>query len=157
MYRGKYMKQTKAAKEFTKLILETFRLNGALIAAGDKLIADLGLTSARWQVLGSLQDERMTVSDIAREMGLSRQNVQLIADKLVVDGFVETASNPAHRRAKHYFLSSHGKSVMLEVSQRQVEWSNRLSANINSEDISSATQVLSTMSATLIKDNKEKS
>ena len=36
----------------TDLILETFRLNGQLLAAGDALVSDVGLTSARWQVLG---------------------------------------------------------------------------------------------------------
>ena len=35
----------------TDLILETFRLNGALLAAGDRLLANPSLTSARWQVL----------------------------------------------------------------------------------------------------------
>ncbi|MDH3233798.1 MAG: MarR family transcriptional regulator, partial [Alphaproteobacteria bacterium] len=38
----------------TALILETFRLNGRLLAAGDRLVGDLGLTSARWQVLGAI-------------------------------------------------------------------------------------------------------
>jgi hypothetical protein len=32
------------------LILETLRLNGELLIAGDTLVADLGLTSARRQV-----------------------------------------------------------------------------------------------------------
>ena len=38
----------------TELILETFRLNGRLLAAGDALVRDLGLTSARWQILGAI-------------------------------------------------------------------------------------------------------
>jgi hypothetical protein len=38
----------------TGLIIEVFRLNGDLLAAGDFLVGDIGLTSARWQVLGSI-------------------------------------------------------------------------------------------------------
>src|ERR1700730_12021253 len=35
-----------AQDAWTELILETFRLNGRLLAAGDALVADAGLTSA---------------------------------------------------------------------------------------------------------------
>ena len=45
------MKQVAAV---TALILETFRLNGRLLAAGDALVESLDLTSARWQVLGAI-------------------------------------------------------------------------------------------------------
>jgi hypothetical protein len=38
----------------TQLILDTFRANGLLLAAGDELTAPKGLTAARWQVLGAL-------------------------------------------------------------------------------------------------------
>jgi len=49
---------------------------------GDKFISDLGLTSTRWQVLGSLMDGPITVAEIARRMGLSWQNVQRISNRL---------------------------------------------------------------------------
>ncbi|WP_349017006.1 hypothetical protein [Bradyrhizobium sp. Arg237L] len=52
----------------TQLILEAFRLNGGLITAGDRLVADLGLTSARWQVLGVIALSP-TVEPVARSMG----------------------------------------------------------------------------------------
>ena len=40
----------------TQLILDVFRLNGRLLIAGDRLVGELGLTSARWQVLGAIAD-----------------------------------------------------------------------------------------------------
>ena len=33
------------------LILELFKVNSLLLTAGDRLVAHLGLTSARWQIL----------------------------------------------------------------------------------------------------------
>ena len=71
---------TNQAASLTALILEVFKLNGALIAAGDRLVADLRLTSARWQVLGAvaMAPAPQTVADIARTMGLTRQSVQRI-------------------------------------------------------------------------------
>ncbi len=48
-----------SAESFTQLILETFRLNGRLIAAGDRLTKELGLSSALWQVLGAIDEAKL--------------------------------------------------------------------------------------------------
>ncbi|TIW72492.1 MAG: MarR family transcriptional regulator, partial [Mesorhizobium sp.] len=47
-------KRTPTGKALSDLILDLFRLNSRISAAGDRLVADLGLTSARWQVLGAI-------------------------------------------------------------------------------------------------------
>jgi DNA-binding MarR family transcriptional regulator len=136
------MSHTLSGAKFTELVLETFRLNGALIAAGDQLVGDLGLTSARWQVLGTLHHGPATVAEVARQMGLTRQNVQRIADCLVLDGFATTTPNPAHRRAKLYALSPLGVTVMEEVVCRQAEWANRIANGVDSEKVAEAVSLM---------------
>src|SRR4051794_17434176 len=86
----------------SRLALEVSRLNRILIASGDAVMAPLGLTSARWQVMGAVAAARgsLSVAGIARTMGLVRQSVQGIADELVAEGILRFASNPHHRRAK---------------------------------------------------------
>ncbi len=129
----------------TDLILETFRLNGRLLAAGDGLTADLGLSSARWQVMGAIADAPLSVAQIARNMGLTRQAVQRVADVLADEGLVAFAGNPNHRRAKLTCLTAGGRTVLDEVSRRQVDWSNRLSAGMAAEAIEQALTVLRTL------------
>ena len=136
---------TPAGANFTRLILETFRLNGALIAAGDQLVIDLGLTSARWQVLGALHESPATVAEIARRMGLTRQNVQRIANCLVKDGFVTTSDNPAHRRAKLYSLSPHGRTVLEDVAHRQAEWANKIADGVDLTEIAEAVSLMAVL------------
>ena len=46
------VKRTPAGEALTQLMLDLFRLNSLTLTAGDRLVADLGLTSARWQILG---------------------------------------------------------------------------------------------------------
>ena len=46
--------RTAAAQALTDLILAVFRANNQVQTWGDRLVADLGLTSARWQVLGAI-------------------------------------------------------------------------------------------------------
>src|SRR5258708_8397511 len=97
----------------TELVLEVFRLNGLLIAAGDALVAEIGLTSARWQVLGAvaLLQGRAPVAHIANGMGLTRQSVQRIADELAKAGIVEFQPNPHHNRAQLVTLPAKGRAL----------------------------------------------
>src|ERR671924_1493333 len=97
----------------TDLVLETFRLNGRLLAAGDALVADIGLTSARWQVLGAiaLSPVPLPVAHLARNMGLSRQAVQRLANEMERDGLVRFAPNPHHERAKLVQLTPRGNAA----------------------------------------------
>src|SRR3954466_13156028 len=103
----------KADSALTDLILETFRLNGRLLAAGDALVSDLGLTSARWQVVGAIaiSPVPLPVAHIARNMGLTRQTVQKLANDLERDGLVRFAPNPHHQRAQLVILTENGDAA----------------------------------------------
>jgi hypothetical protein len=46
--------RTPAGDALTNLVLDIFRLNTLILTAGDRLVAALGLTSARWQILGAI-------------------------------------------------------------------------------------------------------
>lgn len=115
---------TRAGALFTELVLETFRFNGRLIAAGDAMSAPLGLTSARWQVLGAiaLEGRPLTVADIARRMGLKRQSVQRLADALVEERMLLREDNPAHRRAPLHRLSRAGLNAYHTLDEQQAAW-----------------------------------
>src|SRR4029453_13309829 len=96
----------------TALILEVFRLNGRLLSIGDTLAQPAGQTSARWQILGALDQQPRPVGEIGRAMGLTRQSVQRTADVLDRDGVVKYISNPAHRRAKLATLTPRGRAAL---------------------------------------------
>ncbi|NED62371.1 MarR family transcriptional regulator, partial [Streptomyces sp. SID10244] len=74
--------------------LTTFRLNGQFLALAEELARPAGITATRWQVIGAVLDNPLTVSDIARAMGITRQSVQRTADLLADDGLVEYRDNP---------------------------------------------------------------
>ena len=62
------MGTTSKQEEYLQLVEAVFQANGKLLAIGDQLSAEFGLTGARWQVLGALQLENrpLTVAQIAR-------------------------------------------------------------------------------------------
>jgi DNA-binding MarR family transcriptional regulator len=131
-----------SGKVLTELILEVFQLNGRLLAAGDRLTRPVGQTSARWQVLGAIDREPRSVSQIARVMGLTRQSVQRTADRLQAEGIVAYADNPAHRRAKLVTLTPQGRSVLDWITQRQIVWANGLGARLGAVEVGRALQVI---------------
>ena len=82
---------------FLDLVLSLFRLNGLLIAEGDDMTEALGLTSARWKVIGviALSNSGLTVPGIARVLGQSRQAVQRITDVMATDGYSPISPTPS--------------------------------------------------------------
>ena len=127
-----------------ELILETFRFHGLLIAAGDALTRDLGLSSARWQVLGAIGTSREipSLSAIARAMGLSRQAVRRVVNELETAGLVETSPHPANRRLRLVFLTEAGELAHDEANKRQVPWGERLAENIATERFLEAAELI---------------
>ena len=133
-----------AGDAFTGLVLEIFRINGRILADGDRLVADLGLTSARWQVLGAiaLAGRPLPVSHIARNMGLTRQSVQRVVNELARDGLVDFAANPHHQRAKLILLTAAGEAAYEGASARQVVWAKRIADGIDPAGLDAATHLL---------------
>ena len=131
----------------TELILETFRLNGRLLAAGDALVRDLGLTSARWQILGAiaLSPVPLPVAHIARNMGLTRQTVQKLVNELQSDVMVRFAPNPHHQRARLVLFTDKGHAANEAARQRQRPWAQALADGLAADEIERATMLLRTV------------
>ncbi|TKK42519.1 MarR family transcriptional regulator [Pseudomonas fluorescens] len=126
------------------LVLEIFRASARLLTAGDRLAAELGLTSARWQLLGTIvyAERAQPVSWIARDMGANRQNVQRIVNDLVKDGLLEFQPNPHHRRAQLVVLTEAGREAFDLAMNLQTPWINELAEGLDIDAIQTTHQVL---------------
>jgi DNA-binding MarR family transcriptional regulator len=122
-------KRTPAGEALTSLMLDLFRLNSLLLTAGDRLVARLGLTSARWQILGAIvaAERSQPVAWLARSLGANRQNVQRIINDLRKEGLVAFEANPHHRRAQLVVLTDKGKRTLEAAMGLQAPWVNGLS------------------------------
>jgi DNA-binding MarR family transcriptional regulator len=136
--------RTTRGEAATGVILATFRTNGLLLEAGDRLSAPHGLTSARWQVLGAiaLSDRPLTVPQVARRMGLTRQSVHATVDRLVRDGLVELVPNDDHRRSQLVRLTELGRDRYEALDGDQGAWVDDLTNGISRSDLDTARRVL---------------
>lgn len=137
-------KQTPGGDAVTDLVLDLFRLNNQLLSAGDRLVAPLGLTSARWQILGAIvaADYPQPVAWLARNLGAHRQNVQRIINDLANEGLVGFEANPHHRKAQLVVLTKKGKQTFDAAMRVQAPWSNSLADGLSVKDIESAHRVM---------------
>jgi DNA-binding MarR family transcriptional regulator len=137
------IKTTESAAALTELILESFRFHGQLVIAGDQLTKELGLTAALWQVLGAIDEASLSMAQIARIMGLTRQSVRRSIQILVEKGLVEFYENPDHRRAKLAVLTMSGRTILNQVRGKYTDWSNRIAKDLSKSELTAATKVLS--------------
>lgn len=110
----------------SRVALTVFRLNGQLLSLAEDMARPVGLTAARWQVLGAVLDEPLPVAGIARQMGITRQSVQRIANILVDEGLAEYVPNPAHRRAKLVRPTDAGRKAVARIDPAHAAVADRL-------------------------------
>jgi DNA-binding MarR family transcriptional regulator len=138
------LKRTPGGDAVTLFVLDLFRLNNQLLSAGDRLVAPLGLTSARWQILGAIvaADYPQPVAWLARNLGAHRQNVQRIINDLAKEGLVAFETNPHHRKAQLVVLTKKGRQTFDAAMCLQAPWSDSLSVGLPVKDIETAHQVI---------------
>jgi len=140
-------KRTPAGEALTNVMLDLFRLSSLLLTVGDRLVARLGLTSARWQVLGAIAyaERPQPVAWLARDLGANRQNVQRIVNDLRRESLVAFDVNPHHRRAHLVVLTDKGRRSFEAAMELQAPWVNSLSDGLSVKDIETVHRMVATL------------
>lgn len=132
------------AAVLSDITLAVFRVNGRLLETGDRLVKPLGLTNARWQVLGAiaLAGKAISAPQVADAMGITRQGAQKQLQVLSDAGFIERRHNPRHVRSPLYAMTRQGERIFSQVMARQAIWMKRLSAGLSLRDLTKMLQML---------------
>ena len=134
---------------FSAAALTTFKLNGQFLELAEHLARPVGVTATWWQVLGAVLRTPLTVSGIAREMGITRQAVQRTADVLEGKGLIEYRDNPAHRRAKLVAITPGGLAAVRAISPHHAHHAAQLAALLGTEVLAEAVATLAKLSEAL--------
>jgi DNA-binding MarR family transcriptional regulator len=87
----------------------------------------------------------LPIAHIARNMGLSRQAVQRLANEMEKDGLVRFAPNPYHERAKFVLMTERGRAAFRSAMAKQRRWAARLANGLSNELIGDTARVLRTL------------
>ena len=136
------------ASLLSELVVQIFRMNGALTTWGDRFAAESGLTTARWQVLGaiSMAKEPSTSPQIAERMGITRQGVQKQLNLLLAEQLVNAQDNAAHKRSPCYTLTASGQALLDDISTRWRAQASVWAQDYPPEALAAALTVLETLS-----------
>jgi DNA-binding MarR family transcriptional regulator len=126
--------------------ITSFRLNGQFLALAEELARPVGLTAAWWQVLGAVLAEPLPVAGIARDMGITRQSVQRIADLVVEEGLAEYLDNPAHRRAKLLAPTQAGRAAVERINPAHRRAAKALVAQLGADRLTEALAAMRALS-----------
>jgi DNA-binding MarR family transcriptional regulator len=137
-------KKTPESNALTDLIRTVLRMNTTVQKSGTRLMRGTGITNARWQILSELSafEKRVTVSELARHMGLTRQAIQRIMDDMASDGLVEFVENLGDARAMHLLVTEAGKATYDEALEREWQWTNAIAEDFDAEQIARAVTLL---------------
>lgn len=131
-----------ADDEFQDILLSIFQLHGQVLQAADLMSAEFGLSGARWQVMKVVERRPMTVSQIARRLGLQRQSVQRTVDNIVEQQLAELLPNVDHARASLVALSPEGQKVLASLHRRQQAWLDRCTRGLGRAELERTARAL---------------
>ncbi|MET4782921.1 MarR family winged helix-turn-helix transcriptional regulator [Glaciihabitans sp. UYNi722] len=134
--------------DWTRFAVAVFALNSMLVEAGEGIVAPLGQSSARWQVLGRAFAPT-TVAHMARDIGHARQSVQRVADDLLRDGLLEYRPHPQDRHTQLAALTPRGREVLEAIYNRQLAWSRDVVARIGADQLRAAIVALTEVAESL--------
>ena len=114
-------------------------------------MARLGLTSARWTILGAIVEANrpQPVAWLARDLGAHRQNVQRIINELHKEGLVSFEANPHHRRAQLVVLTDKGRRAFAAAMELQAPWINDLSDGLSVKDLQTVHRIVTALAKKL--------
>ncbi len=111
------------------------------LKATDPRVAIPSASRAALQVLQRYGPQ--TVPQIARARFSSRQNIQILVNRLKEEGLVELMANPDHKRSVLVRLTHRGQAAIAEATEEESKLSNELLPKFSQMELSSAAEVLS--------------
>lgn len=102
-----------------------------------------GLPAAAHGVLQLLaRHGPQTVPQIARQRSTSRQNIQMLINRLAGQGFVELRSNPAHRRSGLVSLTGRGRAALSQGGEARATVLQAVASHISEPELAGTARVL---------------
>jgi DNA-binding MarR family transcriptional regulator len=116
-----------AAQHFVRLLRALLR-NVYALDPDDPITTDLPVAQLRLTTL--LGEEPRTVSEVAKEMGISVSGVTQLAHRLESAGLVERMVEDGDRRVRRLALTSRGIELVRRRSERRVQSARELLAKL---------------------------
>ncbi len=115
-----------------------------------ELCAEFRINASERNLLEYLSNSSShTISQIAQQIGVSRQHVQIVVQQLLNKSLVALHDNPAHKRSMFVGLTSSGERVINQMIEKEQQVIDKLSERFLDEDVELTTRTLHALSLLL--------
>ena len=129
--------------ELNQLIGQIRRAFQDLKTYVDRLHVDSGVNASMRAVLEYLGDDgAASVPQIARDKNVSRQHIQIIADRLREDGLVRLRDNPAHKRSALIAMTARGRTAFQRIRVKEQVVLQELGRRLDPRQLAAAVTVI---------------
>lgn len=133
--------------QITWLIRRLFRSMGR---SADSYLEALGVSAADRAIMEFLYpDKALSVPQIAELYSVSRQHVQTTVNSLLERGVLSLKENPKHKRSSLITLNDKGRSLFLDIAQKDKEAIKQLFNGISDAEAKKVRATLEKMKANL--------
>lgn len=98
-----------------RFFFRLYQCANMLHKTGSRAVADEGLTTQQWAILGALSRTEagrgMSVGDLARYLMVSRQALGGVLSRMERDGHIESAADPLDGRARLIVMTKPGRKL----------------------------------------------
>ena len=136
---------------FTQFTRALFAAHNMVLKHGDLVTGKYQQTSARWRILGNIEPCPLTVSQIAKQTGYTRQSIQRLANELVDEGLA-TYESAIDRRTKNVCITEKGRETLEKLAAYENEWVVRITQRLSVEELTDLTLALEKVRAVLAED-----
>ncbi len=127
----------------SRLILEVRTMYNVVVARGEALHENEGLTLGMRAVLESLRlNGPQAVPVIARARRVSRQRIQALVDQLLDSDLVIRQKNPASQRSPLIAISKSGAETIRRFQRREEDFFKNAKINISDHELTALTDRL---------------
>ncbi|WP_026365716.1 MarR family winged helix-turn-helix transcriptional regulator [Promicromonospora sukumoe] len=124
------------------LFAELFEAAGAGRRLGEAIAARAGQTQARWQTLWTLGTAPLTVPQVARRLGVSRQHILRLTNELTTEGLIEPRPNPDHKTSPLLRLTPAGESTLATINEAALRSNDAILAELTPERVTELRDLL---------------
>ncbi len=106
--------------DFQLLFGNIIRINGAFLEVAEKICSNDDLiTVPIWRVIAVIRIRPITVSDVAKYLGIKRQSVQSTVNQMKTKGLISFRKNPNHKTSPLVVLTKKGNDKVDDIFKYQ--------------------------------------
>ena len=137
------MQASDASYEVLRQVRPLYQASGRAV---EQALRGTDLTVPVRAVLELLLDRGpLTVPQVAREFGVTRQSVQALVDTAATLDLVAFADNPHHRRSRLVRATDHGRTTFAQVHGQERAALARVTQDLDPDDLARCARVLAVL------------